>query len=99
MSKLEAGLQNKILKWLREKRVWHFRYSASSTFGIPDILCLYKGVFIGLEVKRPDGKGVATGLQEKTLEVINLNGGVARLVESMQEVYDIFEEIDSRESG
>lgn len=94
MSKLEQGLQNKIVKWLKENHIWHFRYTASTTFGIPDIVCLYKGKFVGIEVKRPDGKGVASKLQEKMIESINKNGGIATTVESLQEVVDIFESID-----
>lgn len=91
--KLESPLQNKIIEWLKEHKVWHFRYTASTTFGIPDIVCLYKGKFVNIEVKRPDGKGVASGLQKKMIESINNNGGIARVVESLDEVVQIFESI------
>lgn len=91
--KKELYLQNKVIKWLKENKIWHFRYPASTTFGIPDILCLYKGVFVGLEIKRPDGKGVASGLQKAMINSIIENGGVAILVDSLEDVVKLFEDI------
>ena len=58
--RVEDILQDKIVEYLKRKHIWHFRYTASTTFGIPDILALYKGFFIGIEIKREDGKGKST---------------------------------------
>ncbi len=57
------------------------------TAGVPDIICCYKGRFIALEVKAPDGK--PTALQEATINRIREAGGVAEVVRSVEEVKEI----------
>ncbi len=51
--------------------------------GIPDLLGCLDGRFIGLEVKIPERKNTLTKLQEQTLNEINLAGGIAEVVTSV----------------
>ena len=44
--------------------------------GVPDIICCYRGRFLGLEAKLPGGR--LTALQKRALERINRAGGIAR---------------------
>ena len=44
--------------------------------GLPDILGVHRGRFIGIEVKCPGKEDTLTKVQEKTLYIINLYGGV-----------------------
>ena len=60
--------------------------------GIPDIICCYKGRFLGLEVKLPNGK--LTELQKRAIEKINRAGGVACRVESVEEVRVVIDRIE-----
>ena len=46
--------------------------------GVPDVLICYKGRFIGIECKA--GKGKLTALQQHNLNAIELNGGVALVI-------------------
>jgi len=60
----ETRIQRKIQNYLNEKRIFHFRVNAdTNTVGIPDIIACYKGYFIGIEVKTPEGH--ATNIQDK----------------------------------
>ena len=52
--------------------------------GVPDIICCYRGRFLGLEAKLPGGR--LTALQKRALERINRAGGIARRVESVEDV-------------
>ena len=54
------------------------------TSGVPDIICCYKGRFLGFEAKLPGGK--LTELQKRALDKINRAGGIARRVESVDDV-------------
>lgn len=54
------------------------------TSGVPDIICCYKGRFLGLEAKLPGGR--LTELQKRALDKINRAGGIARRVESVDDV-------------
>ncbi|MCR4437298.1 MAG: VRR-NUC domain-containing protein [Peptococcaceae bacterium] len=66
---------------------WKEHGGMYGTTGLPDIICCYKGRFIGLEVKKPGGK--LTKLQEITLRDIERAGGVAAKVSSLKEVIEL----------
>ena len=63
------------------------------TAGIPDIICCYKGRFLGLEVKQPTGR--LTELQKRAIEKINTAGGIALRVESVSDVKNIILTLDN----
>ena len=50
--------------------------------GVPDIICCYKGRFLG------------TALQTRALEKINRAGGIARRVESVEDVKAVIAQAD-----
>ena len=58
--------------------------SAYGANGVPDIVCCYKGRFLGLEAKLPAGR--LTELQKRAIDRINRAGGIARRVESVEDV-------------
>ena len=60
--------------------------------GIPDIICCYKGRFIGLECKLPGGR--LTELQKRAIEKINHAGGVACRVESVEDAKRVIKRVD-----
>ena len=64
--------------------------------GIPDIICCYKGRFIGLECKLPGGR--LTELQKRAIEKINRAGGIACRVESEEDVKRVIERVDLERS-
>ena len=63
------------------------------TSGVPDLICCYKGRFLGLEVKLPTGK--LTELQRRAIQKINQAGGYACRVESVEAVRAAIEQLDS----
>lgn len=90
---LESKIQKDILAFLRRNRVYHFRFQAQSNLnGLPDIICLYKGFFLGLELKKENGK--PTELQLKKINSINENGGIGKIIRSVEEVEALLREID-----
>ena len=91
--KIESDLQRQVLSYLKKNRVYHFRFQAQSNLnGLPDIICLYKGFFIGLELKAD--KGSPTELQLRKIKSINENGGIGKIIKSVDEVEEIFKEIN-----
>ena len=65
--------------------------------GVPDIICCYRGRFLGLEAKLPGGR--LTALQKRALERINRAGGIARRVESVDDVKAIIAQADRETKG
>ena len=75
---------------------WKEHGSVYGTNGVPDIICCYKGRFLGLECKLPGGR--LTKLQKRTIEKINRAGGVACRVESIEDVKRVIERMDLERS-
>ena len=63
------------------------------TAGLPDIICCYRGRFIGLEVKTPEGR--LSKLQEITIAKIKAAKGEAFKVTSVEEVRLILEKLNA----
>lgn len=72
---------------------WKEHGGPYGTSGVPDIICCYKGRFLGLEVKLPSGK--LTELQKRAIAKINRAGGIAFRVESSEDVRAIIARVDS----
>ena len=72
---------------------WKEHGSTYGTNGVPDIICCYKGRFLGLEAKLPGGR--LTELQKRALEKINRAGGIARRVECVEDVRSVIEQVDA----
>ncbi len=64
-------------------------YIPSQSVGAPDITCIVKGIYVGLEVKRPKGKH--SDAQKRFGEAIISAGGAYYVVHSLDEVMDIME--------
>ena len=92
---LEKDITNAILRYLRslpECFCFKEHGGAYGSAGIPDIICCYRGRFLGLEVKQP-GKQL-TRLQEVMLERIRAALGEAHMVTSTAEVRTIIERLE-----
>lgn len=66
-----------VLDYLKERGAWCFTSHGGSQFqvaGLPDVIGVYKGVFLGLELKT--GNYQATPLQKHKLNEIQKAGGV-----------------------
>jgi Holliday junction resolvase len=76
----EKKVKMKVVEILKEFGVYYF-YASTGGYGasgVPDIICCYKGRFIGIECKA--GKGKTTALQEKNIAQIIAQGGLAIVV-------------------
>lgn len=76
----EGKVKAKVNRKLKELGVYKFSPIGGpySTKGVPDIICCYRGLFIGIECKAGNGK--PTELQQINLRQIEENGGLALLV-------------------
>ena len=96
---LEKDVQNSILEYLELKGIFHTRINSGVRYfegrafkgampGFPDILCLYKGRFIGLEVKTAKTKQNPNQIAVE--EMIKAHGGEYYVVRSIDDVEPIF---------
>lgn len=87
-----AAIKKYLISLGRDIFFWKEHGGPYGTSGIPDIICCYKGRFLGLEAKLPGGK--LTELQKRTLDKINAAGGIARRVQSVDDVKVIIAQAD-----
>lgn len=95
--KLEGELQAKIMSWLKAHRhdIWSLKVvgNALQTTGVPDIILCKNGKFVGIELKRPDGKGRTREVQKAHLRRINNAGGIGVVIDDYDEFLKLMEEI------
>ena len=85
----EKNFENKVKKFLKEEHCWFIKYWGGGEFtkaGVPDILCCCNGMFLGIELKAPNGK--PSELQVYNLKKIDKAGGFAILLYPNQ--YEVF---------
>ena len=99
---LEKTIKNAILNWLlHQPGVFAFVcpttgiydakrgfWRTSSKRGIPDLLCCYKGKFIGIEVKTATGRLRPDQISFR--EALELAGGVFILARSVEDVEKVW---------
>ena len=84
--KTESQIQALILKFLRTlgPACWVVKAAVCNERGVPDIICCYRGRFVGFEVKT--SKGRISGPQRVQNERIRRTGGRAVVVRSVADV-------------
>jgi len=92
--KSEAQIQAEILNYLRllAPACWVIKAAVCNERGVPDILCCYRGRFVGLEVKT--AKGRISGPQRVQNDRIRRACGRAVVVRSVADVRVVLEHID-----
>jgi len=71
----EAKVKARVVKLLKEHNIYYF-FPATHGYGrsgVPDIICCFNSLFMGIECKA--GKNKPTALQEKELSKIRSAGG------------------------
>ena len=96
----EKKVKDKVKKILKDVDAYSFMPATHGfgTSGVPDIVACHQGKFIGIECKA--GKGKPTALQEKNLNEIFRQGGVAVLInERGIDAFKMFMDCDMPSQG
>lgn len=91
----EKWVKTQVTKHLKGLGVYYFYPVASGymSIGVPDIVACIQGKFIGIECKV--GSNKPTVLQRKNLEAIQINKGVAMVVNeiNIKEMMEVIDDI------
>ena len=90
----EQDIQRKIIKYLESVGAYVVKVVASNKSGTPDILACYRGIFLAIEVKRPETKTNVSELQEYNIKKIKEAGGVAIVSWDLDAVKAVVENIN-----
>lgn len=91
----EQDIQRKIIKYLESIGAYVVKVVASNKSGTPDILACYRGIFLAIEVKRPETKTNVSELQIYNIKKIKEAGGIAIVSWDLDTVKATIEEINS----
>jgi Holliday junction resolvase len=82
----EKDLTNQIRSFLKVCGVFHYKQhqGLGSTPGVPDIIGIYDGKFLGIEIKGERGK--VSVKQQDFIDCINQHGGIAFIARSVDDV-------------
>jgi len=83
----ESKLKELVMKELKKTDGFFFKIwgSQNQKAGLPDIIGIYKGKFVGIELKDPLN-GSVSKLQQHTIDQINMYGGIAWVVRDLTEL-------------
>lgn len=90
----EQDIQRKIIKYLEGVGAYVVKVVASNKSGTPDILACYRGIFLAVEVKRPETKTNVSELQEYNIKKIKEAGGIAIVSWDLDAVKAVVENIN-----
>jgi len=89
----EAAITEAIARFLRARGAHVIKtYGGPYRRGLPDLIGVYRGRALALEVKRPGGK--PTPLQEHELSKFAAAGALAAVVTSVEDVKRLIGEVD-----
>ena len=90
----EAEITKEIRYYLNNAGIWHYKQwqGLGSLHGISDIIGIYKGRYLAIEVKRP-GKS-PSDKQQAFLERVDSQGGFAICVHSWEELAKFLEDAE-----
>lgn len=89
----EQQIQTKIKDWLENNGAYVVKVVQATKAGVPDLLVCYKGMFIGIEVKRLSTKNNVSKLQRHNLNLIQAAEGKTIVAWDLDMVIDFFKEL------
>ncbi len=93
----ESKLQRDVIKILDdEPKCWVVKIIVCNKSGTMDLLGCYDGVFFGIELKRPDGKGVTSELQKLRIREVKEAGGLAIVTHDIHTVKNFVNKVKRR---
>jgi len=96
----ESEITKRMVARLKSRGAWARKIHGNMyTAGLPDIIAVYKGWALGLEVKKPGREKTLTEMQAKTLSRIEEAGGYGQMVTTVEQVGKILDEIDEAEDA
>ena len=84
----EKDVTDEIRQYLKIRGVWHYKQwqGLGSMAGVSDIIGIYKGRYLAIEVKGP--KGQVTEKQQRFIDRVNIEGGLAFVARGVEDVIE-----------
>jgi Holliday junction resolvase len=91
----EQQIQKKIIDKLQDNGAYVIKIITASKSGVPDIVACYKGIFLGIEVKRLKTRDNVSKLQQYNLTKIEKCGGFSTVAWELSHIEQLLVDVDT----
>ena len=86
----EAAVKDAVKKVLKKHGIWYFMpmQNGFGVVGVPDFICCFHGMFLGVETKAPGKREQTTPNQDRVLREIVEHGGYTLVVDDAKQLED-----------
>lgn len=94
----EKRVKDAVKRYLDEIGAWYFSpvSNGMGRHGIPDVIACLNGRFVGIECKAPGRRANTSALQDREIAGINTAGGVAIVVDDVEQLKEVLEDAAQR---
>jgi hypothetical protein len=84
----EGRVKAKVKEYLKARGIWWFMpvSNGMGSHGIPDIIAIIDGRFVGIECKAPGKRNNTSELQKTQIAAINAAGGLAIVIDDPEQL-------------
>jgi hypothetical protein len=86
----EGKVKDAVKKVLKKHGIWYFMpmQNGFGVVGVPDFICCFHGMFLGVETKAPGKREQTTPNQDRVLREIVEHGGYTLVVDDAKQLED-----------
>jgi len=86
----EGRVKDAVKKVLKKHGIWYFMpmQNGFGVVGVPDFICCFHGIFLGVETKAPGKREQTTPNQDRVLREIVEHGGYTLVVDDAKQLED-----------
>lgn len=97
----EGRVKDKVKKLLKQRGIYYYMpvSNGMGRVGAPDIIACWDGKFLGIETKAPGKRNNTTPNQRRELQWISDAGGIAIVVDDVQQVAEVLDDYLQKEKG
>lgn len=92
-SELQVEVEYFLIELIKRANIFFKRVHNSYMANFPDFLVCYKGIFVGIELKRDENTSARAG-QLLCMKDIQESGGVVAIIGSMEQLKNFFKKLD-----
>lgn len=97
----EGKVKDAVRKLLKVRTIWYYQpmQNGMGQVGIPDFICCWDGMFLGIETKAPGKRKDTTANQNRVLAEIVSHGGKTIVVDDVEQLRKFLDDIDGDHDG
>lgn len=92
--KLERDVRKEIIKYLNKNKIYHFRIEDPLLSNYPDMMIIYKGRAIAIELKKDSNTKARDGQLKVLNDIKQYGGAIAEVVSSVDDVKKLIDYVD-----